>query len=84
MSNVLGGVPNTNSDFTFNDAGSYFEITTSVSIAGNSNKIAGFHIARKPGFPANTSENISITILTGSGGDATPGNNNTTLSVVAN
>jgi hypothetical protein len=80
----LGGIPNTNSDFTFTDAGSYYEIQTSVSITGNSNKVAGFHIARKPGFPPNTSENISITIVPGSGGDATPGNNNTTLGVITN
>jgi hypothetical protein len=84
VSNVLGGVNNTNSDFTFTDMGSFYEVTTSVPIAGNSNKIAGFRIARKPGFPPNTSENISINIVAGSGGDNTSGNNGKTLKVITN
>jgi hypothetical protein len=84
ISNVFGGTPNTNSDFTFTDAGAFYLVTTNVSIPANGTKIAGFKINRKPAIPANTTQNISIQIVPGSGGDASNANNLKSLQVTAN
>jgi hypothetical protein len=84
MSNVAGGTPNSNSDFTVQDFGGFFMVTTNSSIPANGFKIAGFHISRKPGVPPNTTQNIGITILPGSGGDNSGANNLTLLQVTAN
>ena len=84
VSNVFGGTPNTNSDFTFTDMGGFYQLTTPVSIGAFGFKIAGLMINRKPGIPANTTQNISIQIVPGSGGDNTNGNNLVSLRVTAN
>ncbi len=85
VSNVFGGTPNTNSDFTFSDpGGSFYLVTTSVSIPANGSKIAGFRINRKPGIPSNTTQSVGITVLPGSGGDNTFGNNLKSMQVTAN
>jgi HYR domain len=83
-SNVFGGTPNTNSDFTFADLGGFYQLTTTVPIGAFGFKIAGLMINRKPGIPPNTTQNISIQIVPGSGGDNTNGNNLNSLKVTAN
>jgi hypothetical protein len=83
-SNVFGGTPNTNSDFTFADLGGFYQLTTTVPIGAFGFKIAGLMINRKPGIPSNTTQTISIQIVPGSGGDNTNGNNLNSLKVTAN
>jgi hypothetical protein len=84
VSNVFGGTSNTNSDFTFTDAGAFYLVQTNVSIPANGIKIAGFRIQRNPGVPANTSKNISNIILPGSGGETNVGNNIKSVQITAN
>lgn len=83
ISNVLGGIQNNNSDFTFTDAGQYYEVTCNVVIPANSNKIVGFQIKRNPNISPDTSENIWVSITQSSGGDVDPLNNNTSLYLIA-
>ncbi len=84
VSNVFGGTPNSNSDFTFTDAGGFYLVTTTLPISAFSNKVAGFRINRKPGIPANSTQSISIQIVPGSGGDNTNSNNLKSLQITAN
>lgn len=84
ISNVFGGIPNSNSDFTVVDAGAFYLVTTNVPMGAYDFKIAGFKISRKPGIPANTTQNIGITIIPGSGGDNSNVNNLTSLQITAN
>ncbi len=84
VSNVFGGTANSNSDFTFTDAGGFYLVTTTVPITALGSKVAGFRINRKPGIPANTTQSISIQIVPGSGGDNTNSNNLKSLQVTAN
>ncbi len=50
--------------------------TASISASGNSN--IGFNIARKANVPTSTMQNITATIVSGSGGDSNNSNNQTT------
>ena len=81
---MFGGTPNTNSDFSFADMGGFYQLTTTVPVGAYGYKIAGFMINRKSGIAGNTTQNISIQIVPGSGGDNTNGNNLSSLRVTAN
>ena len=84
VSNVFGGTPNTNGDFTFTDMGGFYQLTTTVPIGAYGFKIAGLMINRKPGIAANTTQNVSIQVVPGSGGDNTNSDNLNSLRVTAN
>ena len=83
-SNVFGGVPNENADFTFSDAGAFYLLTTNAVISANSYKIAGLKISRKTGILANTTQSVTIQIMAGSGSDVNSGNNVRSLELTAN
>jgi len=53
----------------------------SISAGGESN--VGFTIARRPGVPANTYQNLTATISRGTGGDSNSSNNQNTVNLLA-
>jgi hypothetical protein len=85
-SNVLGGSTNSNSDWTFSENTNFITVTAKpgVSIPQNSFKKIGFTVTRKGGIPSNTSQNITVTILYGSGGEGRVDNNIVETKITAN
>lgn len=84
VSDVNGGTNNNNGDWTFDDTDPHFIIITANStIAASSNSIIGMIAKRKDGIPANTVQNLTITIVAGSGGETNSDNNVTTLKLTA-
>ena len=85
ISNVFGGVPNTNSDWTFTNTNpSFYELTTNTGIPAGGFKVVGLMITRKTGVGANTSQNLTVRINPATGGENNPLNNVYILTVTAN
>ncbi len=82
-SNVFGPTPNNNGDWTFTQDAFFITATLKPSavIPANSFSRVGFNITRNVGVAANTSQNLTVTIVNGSGGDNNS-NNNTSNTVV--
>ena len=53
------------------------------TLGGFSNNLVGFTITRKTGVASNTTQNLSVTIFTNSGGDSNSGNNISSTGVTA-
>ena len=70
-SNVYPGVANSNSDWDFSETDNYITVTSKagVVLGANSNKAVGFSVSRKTGIPENTQQNITVSIVTNSGGE---------------
>ena len=70
-SNVYPGVANSNSDWDFSETDNYITVTSKagVVLGANSNKAVGFSISRKTSIPENTQQNITVSIVTNSGGE---------------
>ena len=71
ISDVFPGIANSNSEWDFVDGPDYVTVTskTGVIIDANSNKKIGFSISRKAGVPDNTSQNLTVSLVAGSGGE---------------
>lgn len=84
-SNVPGPVANNNSDWNIADMGSFISVTlkTGVVIPAYGISKVGFTITRNSGVPLNTTTNLNVIILSGSGGDSVSGNNNKDVLLVA-
>lgn len=85
-SNVSGSTPNENSNWEFsqNDNLIFIKSKPGVIIPANGQALIGFHIKRKDGVPVHTTQNITPTIVAGTGGDLNDLNNNTVTPVEAN
>lgn len=84
-SNVFGGTPNENSNWTFTENTGFITATakTGVSIAANGMAVLGFHVARKAATPANTIQYVSPTIVGGSGGETKTDDNGAIAALTA-
>ncbi|GLU56218.1 hypothetical protein [Dyadobacter frigoris] len=84
-SNVFGGTPNENSNWTITENASFITVTakTGVVIPANGQAVIGFNITRKTGISAGTTQNIAATITGGSGGETNIVNNAVITSVSA-
>ena len=85
-SNVGGGKPNSNSDWTFSETANYIIVSakSGVAITQNSLKAVGFTLTRKDGVPVNTVQNLTVTIYYGSAGEEKINNNLTTTALTSN
>jgi hypothetical protein len=83
-SNVFGGTPNQNSDWTFTETSSFIIATSKsgIVINGNGQSVIGFTLTRKAGVANGTTQNITTSIASGTGGGETPTNNNTAITNV--
>jgi len=86
VSNVSGGEPNNNGDWTITQTASVITCTLKpgVVINGFGTSVVGFNITRNAGIPANTTQNITVAITNNSGGDSNSANNSTNTSVTCN
>jgi hypothetical protein len=85
-SNVLGGVANSNGDWTFTEDATFITITAKAgtTIPANGVKRIGLTVTRKVGVPINTTQNITTTIVFGSSGETVTNNNIVETAVTAN
>ncbi|KAA0993804.1 hypothetical protein [Dyadobacter aurulentus] len=79
-SQVLGGTPNENSNWTFSENASFITVTSTSTIPANGQATIGFKVSRKPGVLKGSKQSITVTLVGGSGGELNAGNN---LSVTA-
>jgi hypothetical protein len=84
-SNVFGGIPNQNSNWSFTENASFITATAlpGVNIPANGGAVLGFTVARKPGIIDGTTQNLTPTITGLSGGEVKTNNNNVTTSFTA-
>lgn len=85
-SDVGGGRPNENSNWLFRQTASFIFISSQsgTNIMANSQASLGLHIKRKVGIVNGTAQNISVTIVDGSGGEAETTNNNSVTTATTN
>jgi hypothetical protein len=85
VSDVEGGTPNQNSDWTITSSGAFITCTLKpgVVIPPFGTSTIGFTVTRGAGTGANTTGNISVVITNNSGGDSNPNNNSTNTTVIA-
>jgi len=83
ISNILSPVSNNNSDWNFTENSSFITATLKPlkQINANSFSRIGFTLHRKPGVGNNTTQNLTVIIVNGSGGDSNP-NNNTSNTII--
>ncbi|WP_254411175.1 hypothetical protein [Dyadobacter diqingensis] len=83
---VFGGTANENGNWDFTENASFITITAKagVTIPANGQAALGFNITRKPGVASGTAQNITATIISGSGGEVFFGNNQVITTVTAN
>lgn len=83
-SNVFGGTANQNSDWTFTESGNFIIATskTGIVIKANGQSVIGFRISRKTGVASGTTQNITTSIASGTGGGETPNTNNTAITSI--
>lgn len=84
-SNVFGGTPNENSNWTFTENAGFITATAKpgVTIPANGSAVLGFTIARKPGIPDGTTQNLTGTVIGQSGGEVKTDNNAVVTSFTA-
>jgi len=85
ISNVLGGTANQNSNWTFNENAIFITATAKpgVTIPANGQATLGFTISRNASVPPGTKQNITPTIVGGSGGETKTDNNSVVTTVNA-
>lgn len=86
MSTVLGGINNSNSDWIFSENTNFINVTAKSGIAllNTGSKKIGFNVTRKSGIPSNTEQNLTVTVLFGSGGEKIFTNNIVETTLTAN
>jgi hypothetical protein len=84
-SDVFTGIANSNSDWNFTETTNFITATAKAGITmpANGSKQIGFKATRKASIPANTNQNITVTVINGSLGEAKTDNNivQTTITV---
>ena len=86
ISDVIGGVPNNNGDWDFEENTNFIIATLKSGLNINSmeSSVLGFNITRKAGVPSNTEQNLTATILFNSGGEINNSNNIVQTTLTAN
>ncbi len=84
-SNVSGGTPNQNADWTITENASFVVCQTKpgVTIGAFQSSIVGFKVTRPVTTASNTTANITATIQNGTGGDSVNANNSSVTQIVA-
>jgi hypothetical protein len=84
-SNVSGGTPNQNADWTITQNALFITCTLKpgVVIPPLGTSVIGFTVSRPAGTGSNTTYNINSTILNGTGGDSVNTNNSSTTTIIA-
>jgi hypothetical protein len=85
ISNVTGGIPNGNSNWTFTETPGFIMVTANpgVNIAAGSQAVVGLKITRNPGI-STSSIALSAAILPGAGGEIKTTNNTVIATIIAN
>lgn len=85
-SNVFGGSPVENGNWDFTENTSFITVTAKpgVTIAAGGQAALGFHVAVNAATPILTSQNITATIIGGSGGEVKVDNNNVVTTISRN
>ncbi|SEJ38008.1 conserved repeat domain-containing protein [Dyadobacter sp. SG02] len=83
---VAGGTANENGNWNFRENANFITITLKpgLTIAANGTAILGLTATRKAGTAPSSSQNLTATILTGSGGDTFDGNNQAVSKITTN
>jgi hypothetical protein len=86
ISNVFGGIQNQNGSWNFSENANFITVTSKagVQIGPGNHAIIGFNIARKAGAGPGTTQNLSATLLAGTGGDGVSSNNQAIIVVATN
>ncbi|KQS26988.1 hypothetical protein ASG33_20845 [Dyadobacter sp. Leaf189] len=84
VSKIFGDVPNENGKWTFSENAGFITATSSEPIPANGQATIGFRVARKAGIAAGLSQNITITVVGGSGGELNTENNLSITTVSTN
>jgi hypothetical protein len=76
-SNVFGSTPNQNSNWSFTENASFITATLrpGLIIDADDQATIGFNVSRKDGIPSKTTQNLTVTIVGGSGGETNSTNN---------
>jgi hypothetical protein len=76
-SNVFGSTPNQNSNWSFTENASFITATLrpGLIIDADDQATIGFNVSRKGGIPSKTTQNLTVTIVGGSGGETNSTNN---------
>jgi len=85
-STVNGTTANTNGNWMFKQDDNFIIVTSKpgVSFAGNGFVNIGFHVKRKASIAVNTTQNITVTIVAGSGGEIDFTDNTSIITIKAN
>ncbi|TLU98947.1 hypothetical protein [Dyadobacter luticola] len=83
LSGVSGGVQNQNNNWDFTENANFIIATSKpgIKIAQGASATIGFSIKRKSGVAAGTLQNLSVTIIGGSGGDVNLENNQSIVKI---
>ncbi|WP_138476001.1 hypothetical protein [Dyadobacter bucti] len=84
QSNVFGGTANENGDWTFTENANFITATATKVLPANGQAVIGFNVKRKAGIPSGTKQNITATIIGGSGGELNTANNSSVTSIATN
>jgi hypothetical protein len=84
--NVFGGTAVNNNDWIFTEDANFITVTLKpgVVIPAYGVSKVGFTVTRNENVGVNTTQNITTTIVTGSGGDSNSANNQAVTSITAN
>ena len=85
-STVNGTTANTNGNWMFKQDDNFIIVTSKpgVTFAGNGFVNIGFHVKRKASIAVNTTQNITVTIIAGSGGEIDFTDNTSIITIKAN
>ncbi|TLV02123.1 hypothetical protein [Dyadobacter luticola] len=83
-SNVFGETLNENSKWTFSENANFVTAVLSSGIAGSGKSTVGFSLKRKAGQAKGLVQNITTTIVSGSGGETNATNNQSITNVATN
>lgn len=83
QSNVDGGVFNNNDFWTFSEDNNFITVTAKSQMGANGYSVIGFKVTRKANTPANSAQNITVTIpQQGGGGEINSSNNSFVTSII--
>jgi hypothetical protein len=85
-SDVFGGTANENGNWSFAENAGFITVTakTGISILAGGQAKVGFNVTRKANVPSGNAQNITPTIIGGSGGEINTTNNQVVTTVTAN
>jgi len=83
---VFTGIANSNSDWNFTETTNFITATvkSGITMPANGSKQIGFKATRKASIPANTNQNITVTVINGSLGEVKTDNNIVQTTITAN